>query len=106
MKKKEEIKNKLKPKNINFKVDIFEELVLQDIAQYDEDTRIKLNRDLTRDFNKWIISKVEAKEQVKINIKGETRSGKSLIGLKIIYITTLASIPLNWIYLIVTDTIH
>ena len=88
MKSKQEIIEELKPKNIMFKVDRFEELILQDISQYDEDTKIKLNRDLTKDFNKWLLGKIEAKEQIKINIKGETRSGKSLIGLKINFLTT------------------
>jgi hypothetical protein len=88
MKTKQEILKELEPKNVHFKVDKWEELILQDIAQYDEDTRIKLNRNLTKDFNRWVTEKLDAKEQIKINIKGETRSGKSLIGLKIMFLTT------------------
>ena len=84
MNKEKYIDSLVEKKDIHFKVDKWTELELQDLAQYDEDTRIKLNRDLTSDFNKWIEDKVKAKEQIKINVKGETRSGKSLIGLKII----------------------
>ena len=85
MKTKQEIIKKLEPKNINFKVDKFEDLILQDATRFDEDTRIKLNRNLTTTFNQWLKEKLKAKEMIKINIKGETRSGKSLIGLKILY---------------------
>lgn len=83
-----ELQDFFKIKDLNFKVDKFEELILQDMTRFDEDTRIKLNRDLTKLFNEWLKNKLDAKEQVKINIKGETRSGKSLIGLKILYTTT------------------
>lgn len=81
----EELKPKKKPE---FIVDVFENMVLQDIAQNDEETNIKLNRDVTNEFLDWIKKKIKAKEQVKVAIKGETRSGKSLIGLKIMKITT------------------
>jgi len=85
---KQEFEKLLEVKNINFKVDKFEALILQDMTRFDEDTRIKLNRNLTKTFNEWLQGKLEAKEMVKINIKGETRSGKSLIGLKIIFSLT------------------
>lgn len=87
MKTKNEILNELEPKDIDFKVDKWEQLILDDISQFDEDTRIKLNRNLTKMFNTWIKDKLEAKEQIKINIKGETRSGKSLIGLRIMFLS-------------------
>ena len=74
----------MEPKNIEFKVDAFEELILQDMSRFDEDTRVKLNRNLTTLFNSWLDNKLIAKELAKINIKGEVRSGKSLIGLKIL----------------------
>lgn len=85
---KEEILKELKPKKINLKVDVFEEIILQDISQHDPEIRIKLNRDLTKEFIKWLMDKPEAKEQVKLSIKGETRSGKSLIALKIANLLT------------------
>jgi len=90
MKTKEEILKQFEFKvdGLNFKVDRFEEIMLQDMSQFDEDTRIKLNRDLTKDFTNWIDNKIKAKEQVKVNIKGSTRAGKSLIALKIMYLTT------------------
>lgn len=81
---KTQVLEKLKPKNINFKVDSFEEIQLEDMIKFDESIRVKLNRNLTSLFNEWLIEKLEAKELVKINIKGEVRSGKSLIGLKIL----------------------
>jgi len=87
-KTKQEIINGLMPEKVKFKVDEWEDLILRDISQFDEDMRIKLNRNLTTTFNQWIDNKIRQKEQIKINIKGQTRSGKSLIGLKIIYLTT------------------
>lgn len=80
---KEEIEKELKPNKPNFSVDMFEDLIIQDISQNDSDMQVKLNRDLTNYFNKWIKQKLDAKEQIKISVKGETRSGKSLIALKI-----------------------
>ncbi len=76
MKTKKQILEELKPKNIDFKVDLFEELILQDIAKFDNETQIKLNRNLTQMFNSWLTKKLKAKEQIKVAIKGETRSGK------------------------------
>lgn len=81
---KEEILEELKPSNIHFKVDAFEELILQDMSKFDDDLKVKLNRNLTKLFNWWIENKINQKEQIKIAIKGQTRSGKSLVGLKII----------------------
>ncbi len=80
---KEEVIRELIPSKGNFEVDRFEHLILQDITQNDESTAQKLHRNLTDMFNDWINQKVRAKEQIKINIKGETRSGKSLVGMKI-----------------------
>lgn len=78
------INQKLKVDKPNFKVDMFEELILQDRSNFDEDLRIKLNRNLTEYFRKWLYTKLKQKEQVKINIRGETRSGKSLVGIRIL----------------------
>lgn len=88
MKTKKEILEELKPKNINFIVDVFEDLILQDISISDDSIKLKLHRDLTKYFNDWIKKKLKAKEQVKVNIKGDVRSGKSLVGLKITSTTT------------------
>lgn len=71
---KQELIKKFEPNDINFKVDKFEELILQDMTRFDEDTRVKLHRNLTKLFNKWLEEKLQAKELVKINIKGQTRS--------------------------------
>jgi len=72
----------LKPKGIDIKVDEFEELLLQDVMRGDDDTKIKLSRDLTQTFSDWRLNKLRKKEKVVINIKGTVRSGKSLIGLE------------------------
>lgn len=69
----EQLIKELEPKDIKFKVDKFENLILQDMSRFDEDTRIKLNRNLTNLFNEWLMEKLEAKELAKINIKGEVR---------------------------------
>jgi hypothetical protein len=84
MKSKTEILAELNPREIKFKVDAFEELILQDMSKFDDDLKVKLNRNLTKLFNWWLENKVNQKEQIKINIKGSTRAGKSLVGLKII----------------------
>ena len=73
-----------KIKNVDFKVDEIEELIMQDIMQSDENTRIKLNRDVTNTFLEWIDNKIEKKENVSLNTKGNTRSGKSLVNLKLV----------------------
>jgi len=80
----QKVLDKLKPKNINFHIDKFEELVLNDIINTDESMRIKLNRNLTKFFSNWVKTKLKLKEQIKINLKGQTRSGKSLIGIRIL----------------------
>lgn len=84
MKTKMIIDKKFKLIKPNFKVDMFEELMLQDMSNFDENIRIKLNRNLTEYFKKWLNTKLNQKEQIKINIKGETRSGKSLVGIRIL----------------------
>ena len=77
-----EFLEKFKIKEVDFKVDEFEELILQDIMQFDENTRIKLNRDVTKLLLDWVENKIIKKENVSINGKGSTRSGKSLVMLK------------------------
>lgn len=72
-----------KIKNVDFKVDEIEELIMQDVMQFDENTRIKLNRDMTKTFLNWIDNKIEKKENASVNTKGDTRSGKSLVNLKL-----------------------
>jgi len=82
----EECINELTPKlkDIKFKVDVMEESLLKKISMGDDNIKFYLNYDFTQEFNQYIKDKLEAKEQIKINIKGETRSGKSLIALKIV----------------------
>jgi hypothetical protein len=79
----EDIKKLVKIKNPNFLVDKFEELLIRDIFEHDENTRIKLSRDVSKMFNEWIEDKLEKKENIPLNAKGDTRSGKSLAMLKI-----------------------
>lgn len=83
MRSKEQILKDLKPKEINFEMDEFEEIKILDWAEMSENMKQRLHRDLTHTFNNWIQGKHRRKEQVKINIKGQPRSGKSLIGLTI-----------------------
>lgn len=73
-----EFLDKFKHKNINFITDEFEELIIQDISRYDQDTLIKINRNVTEMFRNWINNKITKKENVSLNAKGTTRSGKSL----------------------------
>jgi len=86
---KEKILEELKAKNIKFKVDVLDQIRFNNLLNSSESLRIALNTNLTSKFNSYIEDKLKAKEQVKLNIKGETRSGKSLVGLKLIHkITT------------------
>ena len=71
-----------KVKNPEFRVDEFEELILQDVMRFDENTRIKLSRDMTETFSNWMKNKIEKKENISLNVKGGTRSGKSVVTLK------------------------
>lgn len=82
-KTKEDVEEFLKIKKPNFKTDHFEEMIMQDLFQSDDSIKVKLHRDLSKDIDDWIKSKLEKKENVSLNIKGSTRSGKSLVGLKI-----------------------
>lgn len=72
---------KQKPKII---VDNFDRLMHEDLMNYDEELRVKLNRDVTQTFNDWVDTKLKTKQAIRINVMGDTRSGKSLMGLKII----------------------
>jgi len=85
MDKKELIKT-LQPKNIKFELDEFEQIRLMDLMDMSEEIKIKLHRDLTSTFNNWLTGSHRRKDQIKINIKGRPRSGKSLIGMKIIFV--------------------
>lgn len=73
LKSKEEILKELEPKDIDIQVDVFEQIILNDIAQGDDNIRIKLARNLTSEFTEWVFNTIKNKEQVKINIKGATR---------------------------------
>jgi len=74
-----------KPKNIRFSVDVFEQLIINDLMMADNnEIKQKLGRNLTKEFNEWITNKLEKKENISVNCKGTTRSGKSLIALKVV----------------------
>jgi len=76
--------DKFKPsENPNFIEDVFDKKVRDQIAQYDPIYRASLYFDSTTDFNKWLNDKRSIKKNTSINIKGDTRGGKSLVGLKI-----------------------
>lgn len=85
MEKKELIKQ-LRPNNIIFALDEFEQIRLQDLMEMNDDIKLKLHRDLTPIFNNWLVGSHQRKDQIKVNIKGRPRSGKSLIGMKIIFV--------------------
>jgi len=86
----DEIKKKLiktlLPSNVKFELDEFEQIRLMDLMDMSEEIKIKLHRDLTQVFNNWLIGSHRRKDQIKVNIKGRPRSGKSLIGMKIIFV--------------------
>lgn len=76
--------SKFEIKKINFKGDRLEKIRKQDIVELNPDLLIKFNRDITSEINEWFKDQVTNKRVVGMNIKGSTRSGKSLIALKII----------------------
>lgn len=84
MKTKEEFLKQFEHKDINFVVDEFREIHLRDVYQYDEATLKKLHTNITSIFINWIKQKQNKKENISINIKGDTRGGKSLTGLSVI----------------------
>lgn len=67
----------------NFQVSKFEQYMLNDLLQYDENSQIKLNRNVTKDFYDEMKLYHDQKRNLRFSIKGETRDGKSLIALKI-----------------------
>lgn len=79
----EKFYNHFLPKNSNFKVDDFEEVIMQDLMRSDDNIKEKLNRDMTKKFTEWLHKKLEKKENISVSIMGSTRSGKSLAGLRI-----------------------
>jgi len=72
--------------NIRFEVSKFEQYLLNDIYSYDEKSKQKLSRNLTKDFHEEINTFLRQKRNIRYSIKGETRDGKSLVGLKIMNI--------------------
>lgn len=76
--------DKFKHQNVDFIVDKFEEMMIQDILRHDTETLEKISRNVSEEFKEWMENKIKAKENVSINIKGETRSGKSLCGLSVV----------------------
>lgn len=69
-----EFLKQFKPKKIHFEISAFEELMLNDIYQSDEQTKIKLNRNVTDMFNKELNMYHKQKRNIRYSLKGETRS--------------------------------
>lgn len=59
--------------DMNFKVDEFEEILMKDFSMSDKSLAIKLSRNLTPTFKKWLINTVSEKRVCKISGKGSTR---------------------------------
>lgn len=68
---------------IKFEISKFEEYMLNDIYEHDEQAKVKLNRDVSKDFGEEIAMYKRQKRNIRYSVKGETRSGKSLTCLKI-----------------------
>lgn len=83
---KQQLINSLRPENVQYELDEFEQIRLMDLMAMSDEIKLKLHRDLTPVFNNWLIGSHKRKDQIKVNIKGRPRSGKSLIGMKIIYV--------------------
>lgn len=81
-----EIEKYFENKQVKFKVSKFEEYMINDIYESDESSKIKLNRNVTQDLLNEIDLYIEEKRNIRYSMKGETRDGKSLISLKLLYI--------------------
>jgi len=68
-----EFKQQFKIKSYKFEVSGFEELMLNDIYEHDEQTKIKLNRNVTSMLNEEIDLYYRQKRNIRYTIKGETR---------------------------------
>lgn len=79
----ERIKHYFEHKNVKFEVDRFEQYMLNDIYQHDESAKIKLNRDVSKDFINSIHQYLKQKRNIRYSVKGGTRDGKSLAMLKL-----------------------
>lgn len=80
----QEFLDRFKHKDIEFISDEFEEMILQDVMRYDTETAQKISRNVTGIFRDWIINKIKKKENVALNCKGTTRSGKSVGMLSVV----------------------
>lgn len=78
-----ELEEDFKILNEEFEVSKFEEYMLHDIYEVDERSKVKLNRDVTDEFMQEIQMYKKQKRNIRYALKGETRSGKSLVALKI-----------------------
>lgn len=68
----------------NFITDEFEDLIIEDLMRFDKDLSVKLNRNITHLLMRWLNTQIDSKKTIKINIRGSTRSGKSISSLAII----------------------
>lgn len=68
---------------IVFKVSIFEEMMLNDLYERDEDSKIKLHRNITKEFHHEMKLYKQEKRNIRLSIKGETRTGKSLDAMRV-----------------------
>lgn len=79
-----EIAHYFEKKDVKIEVSKFEQYMLNDIYQSNEDSKIKLNRDVTKDFLNEIDLYIKQKRNIRYSMKGETRDGKSLTAMKIL----------------------
>ena len=70
--------------DLDIKVDKIEEQILNDIMANDPNAQIKLSRDMSGTLNEYLSDKTIKKENISMNGKGSTRSGKSLVMLKMV----------------------
>ncbi|MFW6173093.1 MAG: hypothetical protein ACOC5T_05055, partial [Elusimicrobiota bacterium] len=77
-----EIRDEFTHCDIVFEVSEFEEMMLSEIYQNDERTTKKLHKNVTSEFMREFDKYYNQKRNIRYNIKGETRDGKSYVGLK------------------------
>ena len=92
----EPIKHYFNCDKINFVVSIFEQYLLNDLYQSDEESLRKLSRNVTDDLITEIKQYIAEKRNIRYSCLGETRSGKSLSMLALVNFYCIQSGLLNF----------
>ena len=77
--------DQFKHHNIEFTVDEISRTAMEDKFREFPDMMRKFKRNYSNEFYEWIQKKLKSKENVSVNIKGDTRGGKSIGALALVH---------------------